>query len=145
MRTSRSRVLAAPVEDVWAVLADPWAMVRWWPHTLRIEGVTKDGWTTVLENERTGRSVRADWRLDSSKKPSLRRWSQELAGSPFERLFERNAVEARLEPAEGATSVTLVFDQKVHGWARLAPFVIRRAMKRQLDTALDGLAAAVER
>jgi carbon monoxide dehydrogenase subunit G len=143
--TRRSRVIAAPVEDVWAVVADPWALVRWWPHTRRVEGVDEHGWTTVLANERSGRSVRADWRLEGSEPPAHRRWAQELEDSPFARLFGRNVVDVRLEPAAAGTSVTLAFDQKIRGWARLAPFIIRGAMRRQLDEALAGLAGAVER
>ncbi|HVL96755.1 MAG TPA: SRPBCC family protein [Solirubrobacteraceae bacterium] len=144
MVTRRSRVIAAPVEDVWRLVADPYAMPRWWPNAARVEGVRGDGWTTVLANARSGRSVRTDWRLDTSRKPSRRRWSQELDGTAFARLFARNSVEVELEPADAGTRLTLAFHQELRGWARLAPFVIRRGMRRQLRAALEGAARALE-
>jgi uncharacterized protein YndB with AHSA1/START domain len=143
--TRRSRLIAAPVQEVWTVLADPWSLPRWWPYTQRVEGVDESGWTTVLANERSGRGVRADWRLETSEAPAHRRWAQDLEDSPFARLFTRHVVDARLEPASGGTTVTLAFDQRIRGWARLAPFVVRSAMRRQLDDALAALAGAVER
>jgi uncharacterized protein YndB with AHSA1/START domain len=141
--TRRSRVVRAPVGDVWAVLADPWHMPRWWPRTSRVEGVSDEGWTSVLASDR-GHSVRADWAVETSEFPSRRRWVQELEGSPFARLFDFHAIEARLAPADGdATKVTLEIEQRVRGWARFAPFLVRRAMKRQADEALAGLEQAV--
>jgi carbon monoxide dehydrogenase subunit G len=142
MRVRRSRVVAAAADDVWRLVADPYSLPRWWPRTQRVEGVHGGGWTTVLGNERSGRSVRADWRLDSSRRP-VRRWSQELEETPFARLFTRNVVELEAAPEGGATRVTLTIEQQVRGWARLAPFMIRGAAKRQAAEALDGIERAV--
>ena len=142
MRTQRSRVVAAPADDVWRLVVDPYAMPRWWPKTQRVEGVHGGGWTTVLGSERSGRSVRADWRLESSRKP-VRRWSQELPGTPFERILARHVVEVETVPEDGATRVRLTIEQQPRGWARLAPFMLRRAAKRQADAALDGIERAV--
>jgi carbon monoxide dehydrogenase subunit G len=143
MRSQRSRDLAAPLDDVWRLVSDPYAMPRWWPRTQRVEGVRGDGFTTLLGAERSGRTVRADWRLESSRKP-VRRFTQELEGSPFERLFVRHAVEIALAPADApnSTRATLAIEQQVRGWARLAPFMIKRAMRRQIAEALDGLERA---
>jgi len=41
-------------------------------------------------------------------------------------------------------TMTLALDQKPAGWARLGRFMLRRAAKRQLDAALDGMARCVE-
>ena len=142
MDVRRSRTVAAPLDDVWRIVRDPYHLPRWWPRTQRVEGVHGDGWTTVLGNERSGRSVRADWRLDSSRRPT-RRWSQELAGTPFERLLTRHTVELEAVPDGDATRVTLTIEQQVRGWARLAPWMIKRAARRQADAALDGIEAAV--
>jgi uncharacterized protein YndB with AHSA1/START domain len=142
MRTHRSRVVAAPADDVWRLVVDPYSLPRWWPRTQRVEGVHGGGWTTVLGSERSGRSVRADWRLESSRKP-VRRWSQELEGTPFERLLTRHVVEVEATAHDGATKVTLTIEQQPRGWARLAPFMLRRAARRQADQALDGLEQAV--
>jgi uncharacterized protein YndB with AHSA1/START domain len=144
MRTSRSRVLAAPRERIWEVLADPWHEPRWWPRVQRVEGVSKRGWTSVLISKR-GATVRVDWVVEDARRPEWRRWAQELAGTAFERVFARNAIEAALErQPDGATRVTLTYDQQVRGMARLLPFIVRRPMRRQLDAALAGLAEAVE-
>jgi uncharacterized protein YndB with AHSA1/START domain len=142
MRAQRSRVVAAPAEDVWRLVVDPYSMPRWWPRTQRVEGVHGGGWTTVLGSERSGRSLRADWRLESSRKP-VRRWSQELEGTPFERLLTKHVVQVEAAPQDGTTRVTLTIEQQPRGWARLAPFMLKRAAKRQADEALDGIERAV--
>ena len=144
MRAQRTRVIRAPRDAVWAVVADPWHQPRWWPRTSRVEGVSRGGWTSVLVSEKSGRSVRADWRVEVNQEPVERRWAQELDGTPFARIFVRNAVGARLERAGEDTEVTLEMEQQLRGWARFAPFVVKRAMRRQLDGALGGLAEAVE-
>jgi uncharacterized protein YndB with AHSA1/START domain len=144
MRTARSRVVAAPRERLWDVVADPWHEPRWWPRVQRVEGVSRRGWTSVLISRR-GATVRVDWVVEDARRPEWRRWAQELDGTAFERVFARNAVEAALErQADGGTRVTLTYDQQVRGLARLLPFIVRRPMRRQLDAALAGLAEAVE-
>lgn len=143
MITRRSRVVRAPRPAVWEVVGDPWHLPRWWPRTARVEGVSEQGWTSVLSSER-GRSVRADWTLEASEPPELRRWFQELAGTPFARLFEHHAVEVRLEEAPDGTEVTLAIEQTPRGWARMAPFLMRRAARVQIEDALTGLARVVE-
>jgi uncharacterized protein YndB with AHSA1/START domain len=145
MIVRRSRLLRASRDDVWEVVADPWHQPRWWPRTVRVESVRRDGWTSVLAAERSGRNIRADWRVESNQQPVQRRWAQEIQGTAFERIFVRNAIEARLERVDGDTQVQLSIEQKVRGFARLAPFMLRRAMKRQLEAALAGLAEVVEK
>jgi uncharacterized protein YndB with AHSA1/START domain len=141
MVTRRSRVVAAPRDQVWELIADPYHHPRWWPRVERVEGVTARGWTNVLLSAR-GNTVRTDWSVETNLQPTQRRWAQEIEGTPFERLFRYNAVDARLEHAEGGgTRVTLAFDQQPRGLARLLPFLIKRPMGRQLDEALDNLDA----
>ena len=139
MRVARSRAIDAPPEAVWRVLADPYALPRWWPMTRRVEGVSDAGWTLVLGRE-GGRAVRADQRLEASEPETLRRWALVVPGSPFERLLRASVVEARLE---GAT-LTLQLDQQPRGWAHFGGLMLRRAARRQLDEALAGMARAVE-
>ena len=143
MRVTRSRTLAAPVEEVWRVLEDPYALPRWWPMVRRVEGVSGAGWTMVLGRE-GGRGVRADQRLEASEPPSRRRWALVVPGSPFERLVRASVVEARLAPAEPGAALTLELRQAPRGWARLGAWMLRRAGRRQLDEALAGMARAVE-
>ena len=144
MVTRRSRVIDAPRERVWEVVGDPYHHPRWWPRVQRVEGVTARGWTDVLLSAR-GNTVRIDWTVEANEQPTRRRWAQEIENTPFEKLFRANAVEARLDRAEGGgTHVTLEFHQAPRGLARVMPFIIRRPMRGQLDEALDGLARAVE-
>jgi uncharacterized protein YndB with AHSA1/START domain len=143
VRVARSRRLAAPVDDVWRVLADPYALPRWWPLVRRVEGVSAVGWTMVLGKE-GGRGVRADQRLEASEAPALRRWALEVPGSPFERVLRTSAVEARLAPVGDGAELTLELRQSPRGLARFGGFMLRRAGRRQLDDALAGMARAVE-
>jgi uncharacterized protein YndB with AHSA1/START domain len=143
MITRRTRVIAAPREAVWELIGDPYHHPRWWPRVERVEGVTSRGWTHVLISKR-GNTVRIDWTLEDNRQPVSRRWSQDIEGTPFERLFARNAIEAELEKVEGGTQVRLAMDQRPRGLARFMPFVVKQPMRRQLDDALDGLARALE-
>jgi uncharacterized protein YndB with AHSA1/START domain len=143
MTTARSRVVASSRERVWDVVGDPWHEPRWWPHVQRVEGVGRDGWTSVLVSAR-GTAVRVDWTVEATERPVRRRWRQELGGTPFERLFTRYAIEVELEGVEAGTAVTLRLDQRPRGLARLTPWLLMRAARQQLDTALEGLAGAVE-
>jgi uncharacterized protein YndB with AHSA1/START domain len=144
VRVVRSRTLAAPADEVWRVLEDPYALPRWWPLVLRVEGVTPVGWTMVLGRE-GGRGVRADQRLEASEPGELRRWALDVPGSPFERVLRASVVEARLAPAGGGALLTLELRQSPRGFARFGGFMLRRAGRRTLDAALDGMAGAVER
>jgi len=144
VRVARSRTLSAPVDAVWRVLEDPYAFPRWWPMVRRVEAVSDAGWTMVLGRE-GGRGVRADQRLEASEPPALRRWALVAPGSPFERLLRSSVVEARLAAAEEGARLTLELSQAPRGWARLGFFMLRRAGRRQLGDALDGMARAVER
>jgi uncharacterized protein YndB with AHSA1/START domain len=136
----RVRRVAAPLEQVWSIASDPYRLPRWWPRTERVEGVSRHGWTSVLVTPR-GSQVRADYRLEASEPPQLRRWSLEVDGSPFEDLFAAAETELRLRADDGGTEISLVLRERTRGWARLGGMVLRRAGRRTLDDALDGLAA----
>ena len=144
MIVHRSRTVAAPVDDVWRIVRDPYHLPRWWPRTERVEGVSDAGWTSVLTSDR-GRAVRADYRVQASRGRELRRWAQELAGTPFERIFASLVTELVLTPAGSQTVVGIEVTQRPRGWARFGGFILRRATRRrQLDAALAGLAGLVE-
>jgi carbon monoxide dehydrogenase subunit G len=138
----RSRTLAAAPDAVWRVLADPRALVRWWPRVERVKAITADGWTTVLRSER-GRAVRADWHLAEQVAGERRAWEQELDGTPFGKVLAERRVEAALAPDGDGTRVTLELHQRGRGMARFGRFMLRRAARKELDGALDGLAGAV--
>ncbi len=145
MPTTRvSRTLAAPPQAVWEVVADPWHQVRWWPRVVRMEAVDEGRFTQVLGTAR-GRGVRADFRVLEAEPPRLLRFSQELPGTPFERLLAEavTTVELAAAPGGGGTLAAIELRQRLRGWSRLVPFLFRRAARRQLGEALAGLDAAV--
>jgi carbon monoxide dehydrogenase subunit G len=134
----RSRTIAAAPQRVWATVGDPHHLPRWWPRVERVEAVSRDHFTEVLGTQ-AGRSVRADFRVVESRAPARRVWEQEVAGSPFERLFAAARTEIALAPDGGGTRVTVVVRQRLRGAARLGGWVVRRATGRVLDQALDAL------
>ena len=144
MKVTRSRRVRAPTGRVWGMIADAHQLPRWWPRTTRVEGVSSSGWTSVLVSDR-GRSVRMDWRVEQTDAPRLRVFSQELAGSPFERLMDSHHVRLRLAPDDDGSRIEIEIERRLRGWARMAPFLVRRAARQEADGALAGLAAAVER
>ena len=141
MIVRRSRTLAAAPEAVWRVVADPRSLARWWPRVERVKSVSDDGWTTVLRSER-GRALRADWRLEASEAGQRRAWAQELEGTPFEKVLHHREVEVRVEPAGEGARVTIELRQRGRRMARFGSFMLRRAARKELDGALDGLSRA---
>jgi uncharacterized protein YndB with AHSA1/START domain len=139
-RVRRSRTIPATPEQLWRTVCDPHHLPRWWPRVQRVEAVDAERFTEVLGTEK-GRSVRADFRVLESTAPEVRRWRQEVDGSPFERLLRGADTEVRLAPdAAGGTRVTLTIRQRLRGIGALGGFLVRRATRRQADEALDGLA-----
>ena len=143
MIVRRSRTVSAPVDEVWQIVRDPYHLPRWWPRTQRVEGVSSSGWTSVLLTDK-GRAVRADYRVELSKGSERRRWSQELAGTAFEGIFQEVVCEVGLAPAPAGTEVAIEMRQKPKGWARFGGLMLKRAARRQADEALAGLAGLVE-
>jgi uncharacterized protein YndB with AHSA1/START domain len=140
----RTRTVAAPAEAVWDLVGDPWMLPRWWPAVQRVEEVTGAAWTNVLRSPR-GKTVRADYTRTEYLTGRLIAWQQELAESPFEAILEESTTTIELEPdGEGATRVALSTEQKLRGRYRAGgAFLLRRATRRQLDEALDGIERAV--
>lgn len=138
--TRRSAVVGAEPAAVWAVVADAQQLPRWWPRVERVEAVSARGFTEVLRSAK-GAVVRADFRFGERHKPRLVRWSQELEGTPFERLVQRSEVTVALEPADGAagTRVELRIDRRLRGVNRFGAFLFRRAHRQELDAALAAL------
>jgi uncharacterized protein YndB with AHSA1/START domain len=139
---TRSRTVPVTPDVVWELVAEPRRLARWWPRTERVKGITATGWTTVLRSPR-GRAVRADWRLEEDERPVRRAWAQELDGTPFAKVLAERRVEARLEPAGDGTRVTLELRQRPRGRSRFGALQLRRAARKELDEALDGLERVV--
>ena len=136
--TKRTRTIDVDRDTAWDLVADPHHLPRWWPKVRRVEHVGPHGWTKVFVTER-GRTVRADFTLLEAQAPERLSWRQEVADSPFERLLEEAVTEVVLAGHGPATEVTLVLRQRLRGWARFAPFLVRRGTRRLLDEALDGM------
>jgi uncharacterized protein YndB with AHSA1/START domain len=133
-----SRMIAVPPEVLWETVADPHHLPRWWPRVARVEGVADRHFTEVLQTDK-GKSVRADFTVLESTRPSVRRWAQAVENTPFERILAAAETEIRLVPDTGGTRVTLTLRQRLRGLARLGGFLVRGATRRQLDEALSSL------
>ena len=138
----RSRTIAAPRDRVWELVSDPYHLPRWWPTVQRVEDVSDDAWTTVATSTR-GRAVRFDWSRVYINPPERIVWRQELAQTPFERFMRESITGVILEPAGDSTKVELRIVRKMRGLARFGGIQMRRAVRRELDGALDGLEAVV--
>ncbi|HKI67852.1 MAG TPA: SRPBCC family protein [Solirubrobacterales bacterium] len=147
-RVTRRRTIAAPVDQVWELVSDPYSLPRWWPRTSRVESVDRkpegkrSQWTKVLETAE-GRGVRADYRCISSAACERYVWQQQLAGSPFERHLRSSSVEIGLRPADGGTEVSLTSEQRLRGMSRFGSPMLRGGQRKILDAALDGLERAL--
>lgn len=115
MRSVAERTLLAPVEDVWAVLAEPHRLPDWWPGM------------KAVEPDRRGLATGARWRVHGSSPGYLRRPLADgtllLTRVEPRRLVELTLVQDRLaarlelEPASGdRTHVTLTLAARwLHG------------------------------
>jgi carbon monoxide dehydrogenase subunit G len=136
---SRSRVVAAIPEHVWDIVANPDRLPEWWPNVQRVEEADGQAWTTVLASPKGGRTLRADFTLVASEHPRRRSWRHEVAASPFERVLTDSVTDVRLEPVEGGTEVRISEEMGLRGLSRLGGGQVKRATRRKLDGALDGL------
>jgi uncharacterized protein YndB with AHSA1/START domain len=144
-RVTRERTISAPPDEVWELVSDPYSFARWWPNTVRVEDASPAAWTKVLRTPR-GKTVRADFTRTESEPPQRIAWQQELEESPFERILSSAVTELELKSASGGgTHVSLTFDEKLRGLNRLGGFMLRRAARRRVDEALDGLERAIGR
>jgi uncharacterized protein YndB with AHSA1/START domain len=145
-RVVRRRRIAAPASALWSVIADPYHMPRWWPHTQRVENVSESGaaassWTQVLETK-DGRGVRADYRCVEATPEERYVFEQTVEDTPFERFVKQARTEIELAPRDGETDVTMALDRRLRGLSRLGAPMMRRAIGRTLDEALAGLETA---
>ena len=139
MRVSSARAVRAPRDEVWEVISDPYHLPRWWPRVERVEEVQDGAWTKVMISSR-GRAVRSDYTRAESEPPRRMLWRHEVDESPFERLLAEATIELELEELDRErTRVRLTADQSLRGKTRFGGMMVRRATKRTLNEALDGL------
>ena len=133
-RYEARRTLPAPVEDVWAVLADPGRWPEWWP-----------GLVGAAPAVRRALAPGAYWQLEGTERPSFRRRPQ-LGGSLlFLEVVPLKRISFQLtgERAEVELDLTSVEDDETQ--AALAVEAPRfGGMGRSIPSeALAGLAALV--
>jgi uncharacterized protein YndB with AHSA1/START domain len=147
-RVTRRRTIAAPPEEVWRLVADPYALPRWWPRTSRVENVERkpggrrSQWTKVLETAE-GRGVRADFRCLSAADGERYVWEQQLEGTPFARHLRGSRVEIGLRGRDGETEVSIASVQALRGMSRFGSPMMRRGQGAILDEALEGIERAL--
>ncbi len=140
----RSRIIPAPAEDVYELVANPHHMPRWWPGVQGMEGV-EDGVFTQVFLTKKGRRVRADHYLTeleppgSEGQPGRVSWAQAIEGTPFERVLSEAVTEVEVAGAERGSQVTISQTQTLRGYNRTGGFLLRRATRKKLDEALEGL------
>jgi uncharacterized protein YndB with AHSA1/START domain len=137
----RSRTVPASPSAVWEIVADPTQLSRWWPGVQRVEDASRAEWTLVLESSK-GRPVRADYTRVRAQRPRRLHWRQEVDETPFEGFLAAAETEVSLEPREEgrATRVVLESRERLRGVSALGGLMVRRATRRRLDGALEGLA-----
>ena len=164
MQTARaSRTIAAPAEELWRIVSDPYHLPRWWPRVERVEDVDGGAFTEVMKTK-AGKTVRADFAVVQRGAGSgTLVWRQQLEGTPFAGVLSHSETELRvvaLEEAARASEVTIELRQElsgrppapqapavggVPGLERRTPslggWLLRRAASRQIEGALDGLEA----
>ena len=147
-RATRRRTIAAPVEEVWKLVSDPYSLPRWWPRTGRVENVEQKSagrrsqWTKVLETSE-GRGVRADYRCLSAAENERYVWEQQLEGTPFARHLRSSRVEIVLRAKGDGTQVNLSSVQALRGMSRLGSPMMHRGQGAILEEALDGIERAL--
>jgi carbon monoxide dehydrogenase subunit G len=137
-RSARSETLAASPQQIWELISDPHHLVRWWPGVTRIEAVVDDRFTLVMPTKK-GRPMRVDFRTVESQEPELRVWTQEVAGTPFERVLAENTTVVALHGHDEHTHVLIEVHQRLRGYAKLGSWMLRRANRERIDEALDRL------
>ena len=139
-KTTRSRRIEVSAETVWQVVEDPHHLPRWWPGVTRVEDVRGGRFTEVIPTRR-GKPVRLDFTVVQSRPPHLISWTQELVGTPFERLLSAWTTTITIEPGDARScSVTLEEDQQLRGSFRAGLLLQRRPAGRRVEAALKALA-----
>jgi uncharacterized protein YndB with AHSA1/START domain len=137
---SRRLTIEASSDRLWELVSDPHHLPRWWPGVQRVEGVEPGRFTQVLHT-RKGRPVRIDFQVTAVEPPHRQVWEQELAGTPFERVLSESVIEVVIEPLPDGSEVTISQRHQLRGYSRTGGWMLRRATRRKLDEALEGLAA----
>jgi hypothetical protein len=107
----------------------------------RVEDVRGGRFTEVIPTRR-GKPMRLDFVVLESKAPRRCVWTQELEGTPFERLLSAWTTAIELAPdGDDGCAVTLEEDQQLKGSFRAGLLLQLHPARRRVDAALEGLSA----
>jgi hypothetical protein len=67
-----------------------------------------------------------------------------VIGTPFERVLTEHLTSITLEPLDAGTRVQLEMRQRLRGYARLGGWMLRRANRDRLNSALDALVGILD-
>jgi uncharacterized protein YndB with AHSA1/START domain len=130
----------ATAEEIWGIVSDAHHLPRWWPGVTRVENVAGDRFTEVIPTRR-GKPMRLDFRIVESLAPERLTWTQDLQGTPFERLLSAWTTTITLLSDGDACIVTLEESQQLKGSLRAGALLQRRPARRRVESALQGLSA----
>ena len=85
--------------------------------------------------------MRLDFRIVESRAPERLTWTQDLEGTPFERLLSAWTTTVTLQADGDACIVTLDESQQLRGSLRAGAMLQRRPARRRIESALQGLSA----
>lgn len=142
MIVRRSEPVAATQDRVWALIADPGQLPRWWPGVERVESEAADRFTMVMVTNE-GRVVRSDFEITNVEPGEAVRWSQVLDDSPQAGVLRSLEIAISIEPAPTGTLVAIEQRQRLRGWSLTGGWMLKRAARERLDQALAGLANAI--
>jgi uncharacterized protein YndB with AHSA1/START domain len=130
----------ATAEEIWGIVSDAHHLPRWWPGVTRVENVAGDRFTEVIPTRR-GKPMRLDFRIVESLAPERLTWTQDLQGTPFERLLSAWTTTITLLSDGDACIVTLEESQQLKGSLRAGALLQRRPARRRVESALQGLSS----
>jgi Polyketide cyclase / dehydrase and lipid transport len=139
-KTVRSGSVQATPQEIWAVVANPYHLQRWWPGVTRVENVRDGHFTEVIPTKR-GKPVRLDFKIIDSAEFERRCWSQELLGTPFERLLHAWTTTIEIAPDGDHSTVTITDHQQLRGSFRLGVVLQLRPARKRVSAALENLAS----
>lgn len=136
----RSRLVAAPRQEVWRTVSDPGQLPAWWPRVVRVEAISGSGdrFTEVLRTD-GGRDLRADFTVLEREKPVRWRFAQEIGDDPFGKVLRHSQTLVELDEDADGTVVTIEVDRGLRGMGRLGGALFRGATRRHIEEALDAL------
>jgi len=133
--------LPAPADRVWAWVADPGRLPRWWPDVDRVDRPEAATYVRWVKSPR-GRAVPMRFELAELVPGERVTWAQTVAGTPFERSVKSSSEAIELQPEGDESVVSLTISRKLRGTAKLGSLFVRRGQKRQLESAASGLERA---